>query len=76
VIIDPQQLKTYLTYAEIERMIETSKYTGFTLPFKRASQVRKLKETEISVRKSTSSQRNNKRRRLQGGKTRKDKKRK
>ena len=70
VMIDPQQMKTYLTYSEIEKMIETSKYTSFTLPFKRASHVRKLKESVLSVRKNNSSQRDNKRRRLQGGRRR------
>ena len=74
VMLDPQQLKSYTTYGAIENMIETNKYTGYSLPFKRASQVHKLADTILTVRKSHSSQRDKKRRRLQGGKTRKARK--
>ena len=73
VMLDPQQLKSYTTYDAIENMIENNKYTGYSLPFKRASQVHKLADTVLSVRKSRSSQRHKKRRRLQGGKIRKTK---
>jgi hypothetical protein len=74
VMLDPQQLKSYTTYSSIENMIESNKYTDFSLPFKRASQVHKLADTILSVRKSHSSQRDKKRRRLQGGKSRKARK--
>lgn len=74
IMLDPQQMKSYSTYYAIDNMIENNKYTGYSLPFKRASQVHKLTDTILSVRKSRSRQHDKKRRRLQGGKTRKARK--
>jgi hypothetical protein len=73
VMLDPQQVIYYSTYAQIEKMIETQNYDSFGLPFKRKSVIRKA-DTMLTVRKSHSSQPAKKKRRLQGGKTRKTRK--